>query len=191
MNMLISALLLCLLSITAYAEKNADDLSPSGDYHVNAGDVLSVFIWGEEALAREVIVRPDGFISYPLVGEVQAGGRNVGEVTDAIEDSLANYMKNKPQVTVSIVSLAGNNIYVIGKVNRPGVFNVLMQTDVAQALALAGGLNSFADEDDIKVIRRDSEGVQTAISFDYSAIRKGRDLSSNIMLRSGDVVVVP
>ncbi|CAH0993301.1 hypothetical protein SIN8267_03449 [Sinobacterium norvegicum] len=175
--------------LSAYAQDESSGIY--GDYEVNPGDILSVFIWGEEGLSKEVVVRPDGFVSYPLAGEIEVGGQTITQVTASLERALATYMKSGAQVTVSMTQMSGNNIYVIGKVNKPGVFNMFAETDVSQALALAGGLNTFADENDIKVLRRDKTGVQTSIDFNYKAIRKGKDLSSNVILRSGDVVVVP
>jgi polysaccharide biosynthesis/export protein len=162
-----------------------------GNYKINPGDVLEVFVWDEESLTREVIVRPDGFISMPLLGELQAGGVSPGELSQAIAAALGEYVNDEPVVTVSLRSLAGNVIYVLGKVNRPGAFPVMGSVDVTQALALAGGLNTFADENDIQVLRRDENGTQSATEFNYSGVKSGKKLSSNIMLQSGDVVVVP
>lgn len=163
----------------------------SGDYKVNPGDVLEVFVWNEEAITRQVIVRPDGFLSLPLAGEVKAGGRTVVEVQDGIKAGLAKYLKDEPVVTVSVYQMNGNIVYVLGKVNRPGAFPVAGRVDVTQALAWAGGLNTFADSNDIKVLRRAPDGSQIALDFNYSAVTKGKKLESNVILRAGDVVVVP
>ncbi len=162
-----------------------------GTYKINPGDILEVFVWNEEALTREVRVRPDGFISIPLVGEIEAGGKTPSEVAAALSESLGDYINNEPVVTVSLRALDGNLVYVLGKVNRPGAFPVIAPVDVAQALAWAGGLNSFADEGDIQVLRRDADGKQSAMPFDYAAVKNGKDLETNIILQSGDVVVVP
>ena len=162
-----------------------------GDYKINAGDVLEVFVWNEETLSREVIVRPDGFISLPLAGEFRAGGKTPTQLSNAVKASLKNYLNDAPVVTISLRDMSGNVIYVLGKVNRPGAFPVATRVDVAQALAWAGGLNTFADEDDILVLRRNANGSQQAIEFDYGRLKSGKSLDSNIMLQSGDVVVVP
>jgi polysaccharide export outer membrane protein len=93
-------------------------------------------------------------------------------------------------VTISVSQVLGNKIYVIGQVNKPGDFVVNPQVDVMQALSMAGGLTAFADTNDIKILRRTGER-QTAISFKYNDVLKGKDLSQNIVLQSGDIVAVP
>lgn len=162
-----------------------------GDYEINAGDILEIFVWNEDALTREVIVRSDGFISIPLAGEFRAGGQTPTQLTEAIATALGKYLNDKPVVTVSLRAMDGNIIYVLGKVNRPGAYPVAARVDVTQALAWAGGLNAFADENDIQILRRDEAGNQRAISFDYSGVKSGDDLQTNIVLQSGDVVIVP
>ena len=162
-----------------------------GSYLINPGDVLEVYVWNEETISRQVRVRPDGFITLPLAGEVRAGGVTPAMVTQALREKLGNFLNDDPVVTVSLVNMDGNIVYVLGKVNRPGAFPVLTTVDVTQALAWAGGLNSFADEDDIQVLRRNEDGSQSAIAFDYSDIKNGKKLKRNILLKSGDVVVVP
>ena len=163
----------------------------TGDYKINAGDVLEVFVWNEEELSREVIVRPDGFISLPLAGEFRAGGQTPTQLGSAVTTALKEYLNDEPVVTISLRAMNGNIIYVLGKVNRPGAFPVVTQVDVAQALAWAGGLNAFADENDIQVLRRNPDGSQQAMAFKYGQVKKGKKLESNIVLKSGDVVVVP
>jgi polysaccharide export outer membrane protein len=163
----------------------------AGDYKINAGDVLDIFVWNEETLSREVIVRPDGFISLPLAGEFRAGGQTPAQVSAAVTTALKEFLNDDPVVTVSLRAMNGNIIYVLGKVNRPGAFPVVTQVDVAQALAWAGGLNTFADENDIQVLRRLADGSQQAMEFNYGQVKSGKKLESNIVLKSGDVVVVP
>lgn len=160
-------------------------------YAINPGDVLQVFVWNEESLSREVLVRPDGFISIPLVGQVAAGGRTPDEVEQAIAEGLGRYLKDEPTVTVSLQGIGGNKIYILGKVNRPGEYPMVRPVDVMQALAIAGGLNTFAAENSIVVLRRNTDGSQAAIPFEYGEVKDGDALDTNIMLRAGDVVVVP
>jgi polysaccharide biosynthesis/export protein len=163
----------------------------TASYQVNPGDILIVFVWNEKDLTQEVLVRPDGAISIPLAGQVQAGGLSVVEIEKNLTDALTKYMKDKASVTVMIKETRGNNIYVIGKVNKPGQFPVNQPTDVMQALAMAGGLNAYAAENSINVLRRDKDGVQKAIRFRYSDVKSGEELQTNILLQSGDIVVVP
>ena len=160
-------------------------------YLVNPGDRLQIDVWNEESLSRNVLVRPDGVISLPMAGDIPTTGLAPEAVAIRIAEALGDFMKDRPRVVVSLVEAAGNQIYVLGKVDKPGRFRISANTDVMQALALAGGLNSFADEDDIKVLRRNENGLQTAIPFRYSQVKSGKSLESNIVLRSGDLVVVP
>lgn len=160
-------------------------------YLINPGDVLKIFVWNEESLSGEVVVRPDGAINFPMAGQIQAGGRTTAQVEASIVAGLAKYLRGEPVVTASLLRMDGNIVYVLGKVNDPGSFQVVSQIDVTQALALAGGLNSFADEDRIKVLRRNGSGEQMALPFNYSSVKNGKKLESNILLKSGDVIVVP
>ena len=159
-------------------------------YKLNPGDVLHIDVWNEETLTREITVLPDGFISFPLAGTVKLGGLTTVEAGEALADALGKYLKDEPTVTVSVLQLAGNKIYVIGKVNRPGEFPINRPTDVMQALAMAGGLNAFASENSINVLRRKENGDQVAIPFEYGEVKDGDKLKTNILLQSGDVVVV-
>ena len=158
-------------------------------YSVQPGDVLLVSVWREPDLTREVRVSPDGWIAYPLVGEVQAEGTTVEALRATLETKLHRYI-NEAVVNVSVKEADGNRIYVLGKVNRPGVYPFTKNIDVVQALTLAGGTSKFASIDDIKILRR-IEGEQQTYKFRYSDVERGRDLEQNIVLRSGDVVVVP
>ncbi|MEM7540219.1 MAG: polysaccharide biosynthesis/export family protein [Pseudomonadota bacterium] len=158
-------------------------------YRVQAGDSLRILVWREEDLQQEVLVRPDGSISFPLVGDVVAMGRTVDEIREDLATKIEEYIPD-PVVTVQVMETIGNRAYVLGKVNRPGPIVMAHPTDVTQALALAGGLATFADENKISILRR-TGGSQTAIPFRYGDVQYGRDLDQNIMLEPGDVVVVP
>ncbi len=160
------------------------------DYRLNPGDVIEISVWKEPELQREVLLLPDGNIAFPLVGTVKAAGRTPGEIQSLVEERLTRYFP-EPVVTVSILRVAGNKLYVTGQVNQPGQFTVDQPVDVLQAIALAGGLTAFADEDDIYVLRRAQDGSQRALAFDYDDVSDGSDLSTNIVLQQGDVVVVP
>lgn len=173
----------CLFSTPSFAESPA--------YRINAGDILLVFVWNEKDLSQEVLVRPDGMISLPLAGQVQAGGLSVDDVQKNITTALTKYMKDEPSVTVAIKETRGYSIFVLGKVNRPGQFLINQPTDVMQALALAGGLNTFAAESSINVLHRDKNGIQKTIRFRYSDVKAGDNLQTNVLLDSGDIVVVP
>ena len=161
----------------------------SPPYEINAGDVLKVSVWKEPDLQLEVLVRPDGVFSVPLIGEVAAAGKTVaalqGEITKRINAFVPDAV-----VTVAVHQLSGDKVYVLGKVNRPGEYAVNRYVDVMQALSMAGGTTTFADLNDITILRRDDSGQQ-AIGFNYDQVSAGKHLEQNIILHSGDVVVVP
>ena len=167
----------------------AEDSKVVDHYKIQPGDVLAVSVWKEEDLIQEVIVRPDGQITFPLVGEAKAAGNSIENLRLLISERLKKYIPD-PVVTVSVRQLAGNTIYVIGKVNRPGVFPIVRNVDVMQALSLAGGTSTYAALNDIKILRREN-GKLRAMSFKYAEVEKGKRLEQNVVLQAGDVVVVP
>lgn len=158
-------------------------------YRLGPGDVLQITVWKEDGLDKEILVRPDGGISFPLVGELQAGGRTTADLRQELVQKLKRFIPD-PVIDVSLRQLNNNKIYVVGKVNRPGEFAAPHYMDVMQALAMAGGLTSYASSGNIKVLRR-VNGKEQAIPFDYGEVAGGDNLKQNIILNSGDVVVVP
>ena len=158
-------------------------------YRVQPSDVLTISVWGEPELQREVLVSPDGWITFPLIGERRIENMTVDDIRRMIAEQLGPYI-NQPAVNVSIKEVQGNRIYVLGKVNRPGVFPFSKDIDVLQALSLAGGPARFAETDEITILRRE-DGQQHAFRFDLGKVQRGRNLAQNIVLRSGDVVMVP
>ena len=159
-------------------------------YTIQPGDILEVSVWKEADLQREVLVRPDGRFSFPLVGDLDATGKTVSDLREEISASLQKYIPDLV-VTVTVKSILGNKIYVLGQVNNPGEFVVNPRVDVMQALSMAGGTTAFAALNDIVILRRDGDGSQRAIQFAYKEVEKGRSLEQNVLLVSGDVVVVP
>jgi polysaccharide export outer membrane protein len=158
-------------------------------YKVGPEDVLEISVWKEEGLKKEVLVRPDGGLSYPLIGEVQAAGKTVLEIRDEMGKRLEKFIPD-PVVSVAILKVGSHRVYVIGKVQKPGDFPVGRYIDVLQALSMAGGLTPFADANAIRVMRREGE-KQVIIPFEYNRVVRGDKLDQNIQLRAGDVVVVP
>lgn len=158
-------------------------------YLIQPGDVLEISVWKEEDLLRQVLIRPDGGMSFPLVGEIDAAGKTVGELQSIVTERLIKYIP-EPVVTVSTHQLNGNKVYVIGKVARPGEFVANRYIDVVQALSVAGGMTPYAAVNKIKVLRREG-GKLKSIPFRYGDIEKGENLEQNIILKSGDVVLVP
>jgi polysaccharide export outer membrane protein len=158
-------------------------------YLLQPGDILEISVWKEPDLQREVLVHPDGRISFPLVGSIMAKGRTIQTVNSSIASRLEKYIPD-PVVTVNLKQMSGNRIYVVGKVLKPGEFLTNRNVDVMQAIGMAGGLNPFAEGDEILILRR-VNGVQQSIPFDYEKVVEGVDLTQNIVLKPGDVVVVP
>ena len=195
-----SVVLGLLFSVVAMAAEPAAEPAPAATektqpaatepgYQVGPEDVLAISVWKEDSLKVEALVRPDGGLSFPLIGEVQAAGKTAGQLQQEITERLNKFIPD-PVVSVSVLKVVGNKIYVIGKVNRPGEYPCGRYVDVLQALSMAGGLTPFASENDIKVLRKEN-GKDTVLPFRYSQVQKGQDLEQNVTLKSGDVVVVP
>lgn len=178
------------LSISTYSvAETFNEGSVTQSYRIGPEDVLQISVWKEAELDREVLVRPDGGISFPLAGDVMAAGRTPAELQEDITTRLKKYIPDAV-VTVSVTKLTGFRIYVIGKVKNPGQYVIGRYVDVLQALTLAGGVNPYADTDDIKVLRR-VNGKEVIFPFNYKHVKKGRSLHQNITLHNDDVVVVP
>ena len=181
---------------SAIAEKSGK-LTPSPaattvemGYHIGPGDVLEISVWKDEALTRSCIVRPDGFISFPLIGDVPASGKTVPDLKSEMEGKLKRFV---PEVVLFIDVKQVNSlvIYVIGKVNNPGRIILGVDVDVLQALATAGGLNTFAKGSKIRIFRLGNSNETTIFFFDYDEVVNGKHLEQNIFLKRGDVIVVP
>lgn len=188
MKTILVAALLAILPLAAGAQNPATPPANTEPYTLNAGDVLDISVWREEDLQRQVLVLPDGTISFPLAGQIEAAGRTTEDVQLTISDRLEKYIPGAV-VTVSVLNVSGNKIYVIGAVNNPGEFQVTRSIDVMQALSLAGGLTPFAGEDSIRILRR-QDGADVSYPFYYSDVKHGDKLEMNIQLKSGDVIVV-
>lgn len=159
------------------------------EYRIGPEDVLHISVWKEEDLDRKVLVRPDGGISFPLVGDIQVSGRTPLEVQDEIRARLLRYVP-EAEVTVSVDKISGYTVFVLGEVQSPGQFTLGRYVDVVQALTLAGGTTPYASESKIKILRR-QDGREVVYRFSFTDIERGRSLEQNIILQSGDVVVVP
>jgi polysaccharide biosynthesis/export protein len=184
---------LCLVPPASAADKK-DDKKPAAvppsvteEYRLGAGDKLRIEVYKDAQLSQSVQIRPDGKITLPLIGDLEASNRTPIELRDTIATSLKEYMTN-PVVTVIVVEATAATAYVMGEVYHPGAVNLQAPLTVLQALALAGGLKDFADAKNIKILRRTSTGVQT-IEFNYKdAVKSTR---APIYLRPGDTIVVP
>lgn len=177
---LLGCLVLVVLAPVVYAQT---------PYTLKPGDLLGVSVWGEEELTGEIRVLPDGSISFPLVGRVEVSGKGVTEVEALLEKQLDEYIP-APDVSLSILQPSGNRIYVVGNVEKPGVFGMPTPLTALQAIALAGGLTTFADASEIKVLR-DGGGGQVTLAVDYPRILAGKRLETNYALQAGDTILVP
>ena len=174
---------------TDSADKKPAAQSPSlGDeYRLGAGDKLRIEVYKDTQLSQSVQIRPDGKITLPLVGDVEATGRTPIELRDTIARALKEYMTN-PVVTVIVVEATAATAYVMGEVGHPGAIKLDGPLTVLQALALAGGLKDFADAKNIRILRKSGSGTQT-IAFNYKDAVKGH--GALVYLRPGDTVIVP
>lgn len=187
-NFLLATLVALLAAPLAYAQ--------SAGYRIQPGDELAITVLEDETLNRTTLVLPDGSISVPLAGSIQASGRSVDAVESAIADRLASNFAVRPSVFVSVTSVSDTGltfpIYVVGQVGDPGVREVEAGTTLLQAIALAGGLDRFAATKRIQLRRADpSTGQERLYIFNYNAVERGGAIQSMITMREGDVIVVP
>ncbi|WP_332308296.1 polysaccharide biosynthesis/export family protein [Desulfonatronovibrio magnus] len=158
-------------------------------YLLSPGDMLEISVWNDESLYREVMIRPDGRISFPLIGDMVAAGKTVENVRIEMEESIDKYVPGTP-VTVILNYISYPVVYIVGKVVNPGLYLMEKDTTVIQALAMAGGLNPFASRNNILIIRQNSK-EQQMFNFRYTDVENGRSLERNIALKDGDTIVVP
>jgi polysaccharide export outer membrane protein len=168
----------------------ASERRKTNTYVVGPGDVLQVRAWKNEALSQRVIVRPDGFVTLPLIGDVMAGGRTVEDVAKDVATRSAKFYTEQPVVAVEVAELHSYRVYVLGEVARPGEFTPRGQITVLQAIALAGGFTRFAAPDKVMIVRRDAQG-ERRIPFVYAQVVDNGDMRENLPLQSNDTIVVP
>jgi polysaccharide export outer membrane protein len=174
------------------SSKPQDEAKPSHpvmDYIIGPGDVLEISVWKETALTKLVTVLPDGKISFPLIGEIIAEGLTVKQLKKKLEGKIIRYVPH-PNISVAIHEVNSLQIYVIGKVQNPGRFELHTNLNVLQALATAGGLNPFAKKNKIRIFREARSGTKI-FEFRYADVIEGKHLEQNMRLVRGDVIVVP
>lgn len=162
----------------------------SKDYKIGVDDVLTVNVWHEPDLSRNITVRPDGKISLPLVGDIQASGKTPPQLQGELRSALAQFIKD-PELTVIVAEIRSRRVNVIGQVFHPGTFAITQQMGVLDAIAEAGGLKEFAKQKEIYVLRETSAGKRTRLSYDYRDVLKGKNNAQDILLQTNDTVVVP
>ena len=156
-------------------------------YRVGRGDRLELFVWKEPDLTRELLVRTDGMVTVPLIGDVTAGGLSTAEIAANIQERLAQYV-NSPSVTVGLIAGQSVQFFVLGKVSKPGAYPLDKPTTFLQALALAGGFVEFAKTDRVLVYRSGDAAVD---AVNYKKLENGSDPAQNIPLYAGDTLLVP
>ncbi len=185
MRFLISALVVFVLCQGAAAQNT---------YRLQRGDTLEIWVEQDPNLRRQVVVAPDGRISMPLAGHVRAAGLTL----ESLERALASRLQRNFTTDVNVTAILSNSaepevepmIFVTGEVARPGAFQIKTPTTVLQAIALSGGLSEFAAKKRVHVRRR-SNGQDIIIPFNYRDVEMGRNMQDNVLLKAGDVVVVP
>ncbi|KMY66531.1 hypothetical protein AAU61_15395 [Desulfocarbo indianensis] len=179
---MLCGLFLAMLPATAAADSNY--------YKIGPGDILEIIVWREVAISRsDVLVRPDGRISLPLVDDVVAEGLTPMELKDVVAKNLRRYVE-APQVYVTVKDPGSQTVSILGNVQKAGRYPMLAPTNVLMALALAGGFNEWAHKDDIVIIRG-AGAKQERLPFEYSEVISGKKPGQNIRLLPGDVIVVP
>jgi len=160
------------------------------NYVIGPGDMLSINVWNEPEVTGKVPVRPDGIITVPLIGDIQASGSTPDALQLVITKKLTEYVK-QPSVTVVVEEMNSRQFNVLGQVQHPGSFMLSKPTRVLDALALAGGFSEFAKRNKIYVLRRDPSGASVRLPFNYKKVTDGRDDQDNVELQAGDTVIVP
>lgn len=172
------------------SETTPRNAQPDPTYVIGDDDQLSISVWKEPDISKEVPVRSDGKISLPLVGEVEAAGRTPPQLQQAITDKLRKFI-NDPQVTVIVLAIKSQKFNILGQVMKPGTYPLINGTTIVDAIAAAGGLRDFAKKKDIYLLRDTPGGSQTKLFFNYDKFIKGKDASQNILLKSHDTIFVP
>jgi polysaccharide biosynthesis/export protein len=162
----------------------------SDEFVIGTGDVLAINVWKEAEISRVVPVRSDGRISLPLIGELQASGKTAHQLEQELRAKLKDFV-SEPEVTVIVQEIRSERFNILGMVTKPGSYTLAKPMRVIDAIALAGGFRDFAKQKDIYVLRRNSDGTETRLAFNYKNVIKGHSSQQNIPLESNDTIVVP
>jgi polysaccharide export outer membrane protein len=168
----------------------APGIDVPAEYVVGPGDVLGIVFWRDADMTGDVTVRPDGRITLPIIGEFTALGQSPQQLKDQITKAASKLFVDEPSVTVVVRTINSRKVYITGQVATPGGYPLTGPLTVLQLIALAGGLNEFADKKNI-VITTTENGQPRAYMFNYAEVSKGRNLKQNRILKPGDAVVVP
>ena len=180
----------CLAEETQYRGMSV----PPNEFLIGPEDVLIVTVWRNQELSKEVIVRPDGKISLPLLGDVVASGLTAQALSKHVADGLAEFMST-PTVSVQVKEINSYHVFVVGEVTKPGKYVLKSFASVVQGISYAGGFTTFASRNNVHVLRMVKNGQgetkQVMIHVPYQDIVQGKNLEANFILKAGDVIVVP
>ena len=164
-------------------------VTPPAGYVIGPDDQLSIVYWREKDLSADVVVRPDGFISLPLLNDVQASGLTPEQLRVAITQGATKFVE-EPTVSVVVKAINSRKVFITGQVGKPGPYPLAAPTTVLQLIATAGGIAEYADKKKIVVVRKEN-GKETTRRFNYDDVMKGKNLAQNIELMPGDSIIVP
>jgi len=171
------------------AEKTVTKTVVDSSYIIGPMDILEIQVWKEPDFSRQVLVRPDGKITFPLIDDIQASGMTTLGLKALLTERLKGFV-DSPEVTVIVIESRSKNFYIVGRVNQPGKYPLSPDMTVLQALSVAGGFGESAHKDNIRVIRR-TEGKEEILRFDYDKVISGKKLEQNILLEPNDTIIVP
>lgn len=197
--LILCAIFLCLMCIplSSVAENLVNPPGPtgseqlSGDYRIGPEDILEISVWKNQDLSAMAMVRPDGMISMPLLGDIQASGKTPIELRDAIMERLKEF-KEEPTVSIIVKEVNSHAFFIMGEIARPGKYPLKSETTILQAITIAGGFTQWADKDKVLVLRKSPsqpEGQRIIVRYKY--IVSGKDPKANIGLKPGDTIIVP
>jgi polysaccharide biosynthesis/export protein len=171
------------------AQAKASIAADSDNYIIGPEDVLFVYVWKEENLSRSVPVRIDGMISIPLVDDIKAAGMTPLQLKEVLLAKLREFVET-PDVTIIVTEANSYRVYVQGEVKTPGVFKLRTETSLVQLIIMAGGFTDWANQKKITIMRKEG-GKDSRIVVNYKKIVEGDEGAKDVMLKSGDIVIIP
>jgi polysaccharide export outer membrane protein len=169
---------------------NEDTLINSPSYLLGPEDIIQVVVWKDDSLTRTVMIRPDGKISLPLIGEVHAAGLTPGDLASGVKNSLQKYYKDQPEVSVIVTEINSFSFFILGEVAIPGKHILRRETTLLQALSLVGGFKEYADTKHILLLRKQGS-EEKRININYKTLISGKNPEDNLLLKAGDTIIVP
>jgi polysaccharide biosynthesis/export protein len=170
------------------ASSNTAPLVLPKGYVIGPEDVLSIVVWREKDMSADVVVRPDGKISLPLLNDVQAAGNTPEQLAEIVEKAAAKYVTDS-DATVIVKAINSRKVFVLGEVAKPGTVPLTSEMNVLQLIASVGGFLEYANKDNVTILRTEN-GRERRFRFNYNDVVEGKNLQQNIMLQPGDTVLI-